>query len=122
MSVYSRNIYIKKWSSENRRMVITIQAGKLTQAAHRNNRAMMKLVRIKICKLISTVTNSWQTLAGFIFYLPLPWMFRIYCPNTSGFYCFVAPINLNLIFNALFLRGPESYIILELLAPLAPSV
>ena len=52
MSVYSRNICIKKWSSENRRMVITIQAGKLAQAAHRNNRAMMKSVRIKICKPI----------------------------------------------------------------------
>ena len=52
MSVYSRNIYIKRWSLENRRMVITVQVGKLAQAVHRNNRAMMKLVRIQICKPI----------------------------------------------------------------------
>ena len=36
-----------------------------------------------------------------------PWGFRIYCPNTSGFYCFVAPINLNLILNTLFLGDPS---------------
>ena len=45
MTLYVRNIYTKKWSSENRRMVITIQVVRTAQAAHRNNRAMMKLVR-----------------------------------------------------------------------------
>ena len=52
MIVHSRNIYIKKWSLENRRMVITIQVVRTVQAAHRNNRAMMKSVRIQICKPI----------------------------------------------------------------------
>ena len=51
------------------------------------------------------MANSWQTLGGVVFYLPLG--FRIYCPNTSGFYCFVAPINLNLILNTLFLGDPS---------------
>ena len=52
MTVYSRNIYIKKWSSENRRMVITLQAARPAQAVHRNNTAMMKSVRVKFCKPI----------------------------------------------------------------------
>ena len=63
MTLYVRNIYTKKWSSENRRMVITIQVVRTAQAAHRNNRAMMKLVRNTV--ILSKAIHCGQLMANF---------------------------------------------------------
>ena len=64
MTLYVRNIYTKKWSSENRRMVITIQVVRTAQAAHRNNRAMMKLVRNTVI-LSKAIHCAGQLMANF---------------------------------------------------------